>query len=1850
MSFKTIRELDLPDPINTITTSDVLAVCDFDGGETYRFSISNLFDLLPANSSTISGIVSSGAGQLNKVWKTDGSGNPGWGDDADTTYSQFTISAEGLVPASTTADARYLAADGTWKSLPAQVGLFSVGVNGIVGGPTQQESDDGNLLSADGNWVTLSNYPNTLNNSGVVSAGSGNLNKVWKTDGAGNPGWGDDADTTYSQFTILAEGLVPASTTADARYLAADGTWKSLPAQVGLFSVGVNGIVGGPTQQESDDGNLLSADGNWVTLSNYPNTLNNSGVVSAGSGNLNKVWKTDGAGNPGWGDDADTTYSQFTILAEGLVPASTTADARYLAADGTWKSLPAGVGLFSVGVNGIVGGPTQQESDDGNLLSADGNWVTLSNYPNTLNNSGVVSAGSGNLNKVWKTDGAGNPGWGDDADTTYSQFTILAEGLVPASTTADARYLAADGTWKSLPAGVGLFSVGVNGIVGGPTQQESDDGNLLSADGNWVTLSNYPNTLNNSGVVSAGSGNLNKVWKTDGAGNPGWGDDADTTYSQFTILAEGLVPASTTADARYLAADGTWKSLPAGVGLFSVGVNGIVGGPTQQESDDGNLLSADGNWVTLSNYPNTLNNSGVVSAGSGNLNKVWKTDGAGNPGWGDDADTTYSQFTILAEGLVPASTTADARYLAADGTWKSLPAGVGLFSVGVNGIVGGPTQQESDDGNLLSADGNWVTLSNYPNTLNNSGVVSAGSGNLNKVWKTDGAGNPGWRDEGLSISSHDTEGAYLITNDPSFGAYLWYKDVEVSTGGGGQLFSKIDNPPAASDSTLYLRDGDDFYIADYRSMAGFTQAFLASTPDASKIEEVYQLMLLRSADQTAIDFYLNDPTTYPSMTEIALLVGYSDEYTAHTDSIINHPIYIYNDNDLSTAVLRSDDYESYVNNHPGLSVAYANYVSGGGTQSKNDWGATHYLYSGRGEGRHIIKLTGVGAGNYTYQCNNHPNAMTGSMIVFGEDVDDGSPASPGGVGTIPGPGLEITLEDIRNKINELAIKAKTNIFSVNTAGLVPGPLGSEVGEFLRGDGNWAPIPSGGASVTVSTEPAPTGAADGDLWFNETVGELYVYIDGTGWVQTNGGGAGGGEGYGVTAWVSASGVISVTTASTANAGPGTFSQNDRFYDLNDMVIGNTLNQSSSVLDSDVVKSGTFDPNGGPIFIQVSYAKHNDATTGGAIDQCQAFVKQSYDVNGDKTKVVIHSSNSPQNTSAAIPAWINITAAQLGVVSSGGGGTGGTGGAGGGNFSTGWVDTDGTTAVGNGNTLSFDHNLGSDDLIVKVYMAKDASGTDAKEVGQELVQSGGINFEWGCSIDAITSSTVDVFLLQDGWVEYVASGHVAGNWGSTYTHIKVVVSSGAGSGGSGSWNFTDQTVDVALAPTTTWQSLDLSSFVGSNSAYVVFEAYGNTSGYSLNLDLRKPGSSIDPNTGIDRKIDGVGIGYQLNGVTDSSGVIEYRQSNVIGTGTITLKIIAYSVDSGGSGVFSTGWSTSIPSANSDVTYTHNLGTDDILYKVYVRDSSGNEHDVTSAEVWSGLVNANSTCVNITTTQITIRFLSQYLDWTTAAAGVNPTGRDWSTATHIKVVVSSGSGSGGGTGGGGSTITFIDKVSTGQVTYGAWTTVPANSAWSGANSLIVHADSRDIDTGGNSSIELKVRASSSQSTEVLVIDHNQVGGGRQITQEQAFIPVADDGSFQYLITRNSSNASIVNFHIVGFTSAVSGGGGGGGDPRAYVAFDGTATDLTASITNSHNVASITDTGQGSYKIHYETNVENPVISIDTPHYAFIGNVAADDHKLPRANYVYDDYIWVEVCTIASTGNVGASLDPEQVMLIVF
>lgn len=87
---------------------------------------------------------------------------------------------------------------------------------------------------------------------------------------------------------------------------------------------------------------------------------------------------------------------------------------------------------------------------------------------------------------------------------------------------------------------------------------------------------------------------------------------------------------------------------------------------------------------------NTKDTEGYVAAGSGNANKVWKTDAEGNPGWRTDANT-------------------------------------------------------------------WIA-----NSSSSEGYVASGAGQINKVWKTDANGNPAWRtDSDTWIANSSTEAGYV---------------------------------------------------------------------------------------------------------------------------------------------------------------------------------------------------------------------------------------------------------------------------------------------------------------------------------------------------------------------------------------------------------------------------------------------------------------------------------------------------------------------------------------------------------------------------------------------------------------------------------------------------------------------------------------------------------------------------------------------------------------------------------------------------------------------------------------------------------------------------------------------------------------------------------------------------------------------------------------------------------------------------------------------------------------------------------------------------------------------------------
>lgn len=110
------------------------------------------------------------------------------------------------------------------------------------------------------------------------------------------------------------EAPITAGTTA--QYWRGDKTWQTLPTYTLPIASGT--VLGGIKV-----GTNLSIDVNGVLSSTDTNTWNaNSkdvaGYVAAPGAIANKVWKTDGAGNPAWRDDADTVYSLPTATASIL--------------------------------------------------------------------------------------------------------------------------------------------------------------------------------------------------------------------------------------------------------------------------------------------------------------------------------------------------------------------------------------------------------------------------------------------------------------------------------------------------------------------------------------------------------------------------------------------------------------------------------------------------------------------------------------------------------------------------------------------------------------------------------------------------------------------------------------------------------------------------------------------------------------------------------------------------------------------------------------------------------------------------------------------------------------------------------------------------------------------------------------------------------------------------------------------------------------------------------------------------------------------------------------------------------------------------------------------------------------------------------------------------------------------------------------------------------------------------------------------------------------------------------------------------------------------------------------------
>lgn len=201
--------------------------------------------------------------------------------------------------------------------------------------------------------------------------------------------------------------------------------------------------------------------------------------------------------------------------------------------------------------------------------------------------------------------------------------------------------------------------------------------------------------------------------------------------------------------------------------------------------------------------------------------------------------------------------------------------------------------------------------------------------------------------------------------------------------------------------------------------------------------------------------------------------------------------------------------------------------------------------------------------------------------------------------------------------------------------------------------------------------------------------------------------------------------------------------------------------------------------------------------------------------------------------------------------GGGGTGG-----GASWSTGWVNTDGVTAVANGATLNFTHNLGTTDLTFNVYWSPNSSGTDSVMVNNAEIGSASTD-ALGLQIQSLTTTSVTIQLSNFGFIELLSNGTRSGHPDFNDGYIKVVASSGGGTSGGGTSGGGASVTTDTVAPTDPsdgdlWfneTTGELYVYVDTVSGWVQTNGGSGSSGVSLSYTATPSSLDLQSTTEID-----------------------------------------------------------------------------------------------------------------------------------------------------------------------------------------------------------------------------------------------------------------------------------------------------------------------------------------------------------------------------------------------------------------
>lgn len=276
-----------------------------------------------------------------------------------------------------------------------------------------------------------------------------------KLDGKANTNHSHGAFGKATADAAGSAGYVPAPAKGQqGQYLRGDGTWATpTNTTYGDATTSAHGLM---TAADKAKLNGIASNANNYS---HPTSAGNKHIPAGGSAGQILRWSADGTAT--WGVDNNTTYSIFKGASSsaaggsGLVPppAAGSQSTKYLRADGTWTEPP----------NTTYANATK---DTAGLMTAadktklDGITVEANKYVHPTNSGykHIPTGGAAGQILRWKEDGTAT--WGEDKDTTYTNFVGATAdaggkpGLVPAPVSgATTLFLKSDGTWAAPTAG-----------------------------------------------------------------------------------------------------------------------------------------------------------------------------------------------------------------------------------------------------------------------------------------------------------------------------------------------------------------------------------------------------------------------------------------------------------------------------------------------------------------------------------------------------------------------------------------------------------------------------------------------------------------------------------------------------------------------------------------------------------------------------------------------------------------------------------------------------------------------------------------------------------------------------------------------------------------------------------------------------------------------------------------------------------------------------------------------------------------------------------------------------------------------------------------------------------------------------------------------------------------------------------------------------------------------------------------------------------------------------------------------------------------------------------------------------